>query len=144
MQNLCLPQGLLRGGHLAANFMNVHQVTLWKLPGFSFSDSKPGSEAETMVTMEIEAWDRCKSFNTMERITNYKKKYIHSDVLVINFFSAPTLLANTVTHCRLLKSIYLCQPVAHIWLIKHTCISERVICGLCLHTNIIFKTQAIV
>lgn len=79
----------------------------------------------------------------MEKITNYRKKYTHSDVLVINFFSAPTLLANTATQHHLLKNIYLCQPVARIWLIKHTCISERVICGLCLHTNIMFGTQAI-
>lgn len=53
MQNLCLPQGLLRGRHLAGDFINVHRVTLRMIPGFLFSASKPGSEAETMVTMDL-------------------------------------------------------------------------------------------
>lgn len=140
---MCTPQCLAKRWALAGSSINVHQVTKSKIPGFSFSSPTPWSEAETMVSMIIEIWVRCKSFNTIERITNYKNKYTHSDVLVINFSWAPTLPANNATQCHLLKSIYLCQPVTHIWLIKHTCISERVICGLCLHMNIIFKTQAI-
>jgi hypothetical protein len=97
-----------------------------------------------MVTMDTQAWNRNKPFNTLERITNYKKKYTHPDVLQINFLSAATFLANTVTHFCLLRNIYLCQPVAHVWLIKHTYISKSTICGLCLHMNIVFNTQAIV
>lgn len=97
-----------------------------------------------MVTVDTQAWDTCKSFNTLERITTYEKKCTHSIALVISMFSATTLLANTATHCHLLRGMYLCQPAAHLWLIKHTCTSERVICGLGVLTIIIINTQAIV
>ena len=115
-------------------------------PGFSFSHYKTSTQIKKKKNHGYYgyiAWEECKSFNTLERITNYKKKYTDPDVLAINFFSATTLLANAATHGRLLRSIYLCQPGAHIWLIKHTGISEVVICGLCLHMNTTFDTQAV-
>lgn len=35
-------------------------------------------KAKTIVTMDTQAWNLNKSLNTLERVTNYKKKHIHT------------------------------------------------------------------